>query len=351
MGRLMKSISYSIALLLLFVAPMFPRDGRAADVYFHIVRTKVVTQTVAPTSVMPDTGINYFVNATDPSSPRPEIGDPCYGQDAHYNPPARRRLYLTNSDGTVTDWVTSLMWMEYSGETTYTWQNAVNYCEALTHAGHLDWRLPNYYELASLSNFIYSKLPNNTFVVPMFQGDIDFYWTSSAYKHNFEEAWCMDYDYGRLVIENKNVSKNARCVRLSLPSASYVDNGDGTVADATSGLMWMQDTADTSGDSLLDSEDSVDWQSALAYCEDLSFAGYNDWRLPDIIELLNLVDVDEYSPAINGVFSSFANKYWSGSPFIKLPDRQSWYVDFSSGAVLLDDRLSPGYVRCVRGGP
>ena len=61
---------------------------------------------------------------------------------------------------------------------------------------------------------------------------------------------------------------------------SFADNGDGTVTDTATGLMWQQ------------ADDGVarDWGEALAYAEDLTLAGHGDWRLPNAKELQSIVD-------------------------------------------------------------
>ncbi|SLM31851.1 hypothetical protein MTBBW1_460007 [Desulfamplus magnetovallimortis] len=60
----------------------------------------------------------------------------------------------------------------------------------------------------------------------------------------------------------------------------FRDNGDATITDLATGLMWMKD----------DSGYGMVWQDALSYCEDLTFAGYSDWRLPNAKELQSIVD-------------------------------------------------------------
>ncbi|MFO8071460.1 MAG: DUF1566 domain-containing protein [Polyangia bacterium] len=70
-------------------------------------------------------------------------------------------------------------------------------------------------------------------------------------------------------------------------------SGDTFVADAATGLEWQQ--VSTNG--------MVSWKDALAHCEGLSFAGHDDWRLPDVVELSTLVDDEkEEPPAINTVY-------------------------------------------------
>ena len=69
---------------------------------------------------------------------------------------------------------------------------------------------------------------------------------------------------------------------------NFVDNGDGTISDLATGLMWLQDDAGP-----------MDWGDALEFSERLNFAGYDDWRLPDVKELQSIVDYGR-SPATSG---------------------------------------------------
>ncbi len=63
-------------------------------------------------------------------------------------------------------------------------------------------------------------------------------------------------------------------------SPSYLDNGDGSITDMNTGLMWQADLPDA----------KYTYEGALAYAENASIAGYTDWRLPSIKELYSLMD-------------------------------------------------------------
>ncbi|MBU1914685.1 MAG: DUF1566 domain-containing protein, partial [Candidatus Thermoplasmatota archaeon] len=52
--------------------------------------------------------------------------------------------FIDNKDGTVTDTRTGLMWEKETAPDTYTWEEALRYCEELRLAGHEDWSLPNF---------------------------------------------------------------------------------------------------------------------------------------------------------------------------------------------------------------
>jgi len=64
----------------------------------------------------------------------------------------------------------------------------------------------------------------------------------------------------------------ALCFSTNPVGAQLVDNGDGTITDPSSGLMWLKN-ANQAGT-------TMDWETANNWAENLVFAGYNDWRLP-----------------------------------------------------------------------
>jgi len=120
----------------------------------------------------------------------------------------------------------------------------------------------------------------------------------------------------------------------------FIDNGDGTVTDTSTGLMWQQATAG-----------SMDWQSALTYCENLSLAGHDDWRLPDRNELQSLVDYSRYNPSIDtGAFpDTVSYLYWSSTTSANYTS-SAWPVDFYYGSVGYYGKSNSCYVRAVRSG-
>ena len=136
---------------------------------------------------------------------------------------------------------------------------------------------------------------------------------------------------------------------VSFTSAALVDNGDGTVSDTETGLMWQQAEAG-----------SMNWQNALDYCEDLVLptGGYDDWRLPDRNELQSLVDYSYYNPAIYGHNINGAGKYfpgvlssyyWSSTTYANYT-YYAWHVNFYSGNVYVHNKTYSYYVRAVRSG-
>ena len=131
--------------------------------------------------------------------------------------------------------------------------------------------------------------------------------------------------------------------------AAFVDNGNGTVSDTRSGLMWQQDTARDAGGNY----DAMTWKEALAHCANLELplGGYTDWRLPTIKELRSLVDYSQYSPSINrNAFpDTVSSYYWSSTTYAN-GTSYAWYVYFNGGYGGTYGKSNGSYVRAVRGG-
>ena len=96
----------------------------------------------------------------------------------------------------------------------------------------------------------------------------------------------------------------------------------------------------------------MDWQEAPAYCEDLEWGGFNDWRLPSVVELSSIVDNGVTSPSIDDdAFPETVSSYfWSSSSYTPNAS-DAWRVNFHYGYVANGAKNYPYYVRCVRGGP
>ncbi|MBI4603717.1 MAG: DUF1566 domain-containing protein [Planctomycetes bacterium] len=135
----------------------------------------------------------------------------------------------------------------------------------------------------------------------------------------------------------------------------FVDHEDGTVTDICTGLVWQKDTADVNGDGLIDPlGDTLAWCEALSYCDGLSFAGHDDWRLPNVRELQSLVDYGRSNPAIDPAFGTLLEFYWSSTSNAETAN-DAWGVGFHVGYVGIrvksgDFDFSFNYVRAVRGG-
>jgi hypothetical protein len=128
------------------------------------------------------------------------------------------------------------------------------------------------------------------------------------------------------------------------PQPAYRDNGNGTVTDLNTGLMWQQGDAHNSS--------TRTWQQAVDYCSASALSDYHDWRLPSITELTSIVDYSRTNPAINTAYFPVCRSsyYWSGT--IAYSPLSAWLVAFFGyGADNWGSKDDYHYVRCVRGGP
>jgi len=144
----------------------------------------------------------------------------------------------------------------------------------------------------------------------------------------------------------------------SWPNSRYtINTAAGTVLDTQTNLMWMrcslgQTLASASCAGVANS--GHDWQQALAApiaTNTTGFAGFNDWRLPNIKELASLAALNCTGPSINEiVFPNTANDYWSASPDAN-DSSIAWQLNFFSGNDGAFDRSNGSRVRLVRTGP
>lgn len=163
---------------------------------------------------------------------------------------------------------------------------------------------------------------------------------------------------------------NNEIVRTT-PDNRYQDNGDGTVLDFQTGLMWQKCSLGQEGDDCIALGTAVfSWDKALQQVEILNssggFAGYSDWRLPNSKELGSLYEDACISPSVNSrlfpntLFTSLKENstrlynlryYWSSSPSVSLFST-AWRTEFSGSPVIsvhsISDRDSKSYVRLVR---
>lgn len=136
----------------------------------------------------------------------------------------------------------------------------------------------------------------------------------------------------------------ALMVILSLEVTAYdfTDNEDGTVTDNIRGFMWQQEDDDV----------QRNWEVSITYCEGLSLADHDDWRLPNYKELSSIVDYNEFNPAIDDTYFLNTNSsyYLSSTPSVGYPSL-TWYVNFYDGYVdYYQESNGEYFVRCVRGG-
>ena len=290
----------------------------------------VEIRAISPEAPLPDTGQETCRDLSGRS-----ISCEGTGQDGDY---AIRPMELyDNGNGTVTDAVTGLYWQKAENVAAYSAIVAASVCDTLTLAGYGDWRLPSALELMTLVN--YERLSPAIDPVLFPSASSSMYWSASTDAVSTNFLWGVDFYTGQLAIAGTANEYPVRCVRNGAAgSPTLTDNGNGTVFDRSSGLMWQQAEGGEGN-----------WDEALTFCEDLDLAHYTDWRLPTVKELRSLIDEGRSQPALDtGYFpEAAAAAYWSSTNYI--PNAFSvWKVDFRDGIVNSDLRSSLQRIRCVR---
>ena len=144
-------------------------------------------------------------------------------------------------------------------------------------------------------------------------------------------------------------------VPATAPDERFQANADGTVTDLVTGLMWKQCQEGRKGENCRGAVQVFSWQEALARAHSTVFAGYKDWRLPNLKELESLLELGCVNPSINARFfpNTAALEFWTSTPSIYGEIgglRYSWFIDFDQG-VYDDNSRDFGYpIRLVRGG-
>ena len=253
-------------------------------------------------------------------------GEDFYGQNANY--PGNEPYYVDNGDGTVTDMISGLMWQnsfDHNGDGTVDYDDKLTYDEILAIAdtvstgGHDDWRVPSIKEQYSL--IMFSGRDISGFEGSSTDGLIPFintdffeyaYGDTDAGERLIDVQCASTNEYVSLEVERTVFGVNFADGRIKgygmqmmgqekafnylmvRGNASYginefIDNGDGTITDHATELMWMEE----------DNTEGLLWKNALSYAENMIYAGYSDWRLPDAKELQSIVDYTR-SPATSG---------------------------------------------------
>ena len=257
------------------------------------------------------TGLSICADDTGLKINCPNEGEDFYGQDAQY---AARRACVRRSytalpkpeeDSSpykrVKDNVTGLTWLITSDSVSFADKDTA--CSAITYMD-TEWRLPTPKELLSIADneYLYGSAIDPIYFETLYgqadSHDIIVVWTDSAQNVFYDIIGGYTFvlseeDLGYLSdIQNLLVCVSGEKYG-EVKSEDYEiieKDGDKMVRDSSTGLIWQKDSV--SGNL---------WKEALEYCENLSYGGYTDWRLPNKNELITLFDYSKQ----DGIMSSF----------------------------------------------
>ncbi len=246
-----------------------------------------------------------------------ESGQDFYGQDSSYI--TNTMYFVDNGDGTISDMNTGLMWIQ-NVDDKMTYAEAVEYADGFSFGGYDDWRLPTIKELYSLIDF-----SGDTDDIPYIDTRFfEFHWGDETGERSIDSQYASSTLYESTTMNGNETmfgvnfadgrikgypTRKTFYVILVRGNMSYgenlfVDNGDGTISDLATGLMWMKDDSGA----MLD-KGELNWQEGLEWVENLNYAGYDDWKMPDAKELHSIVDYTRSpdttdSPAIDPIFEA-----------------------------------------------
>lgn len=282
-----------------------------------------------------------------------------YAQDAYYAKhgvcvPHDLQSKTIADDTIVKDSNTKLEWQQTGPTEKYSWEDAVSYCENLEYGGQKDWRLPSPHEFLTIADRSKYDPPLDTVFFPNMKCSTDImigstcydFWTSKEYSRDSQEyafvfstsnsGGILDksktYTSGSTVYNNKYA---VICVRGNeLPVSSFKTKqvgSDTVVVDSVNGLMWQQ-TYETN------------W--IADYCSNLTYAGYSDWRLPNINELATLAKYDKTEAPFSD-FPDMPEGYFYSSTKNPKPNGSTSSSTYSSLNFYFGGE-SKYYIRCVR---
>ncbi len=327
---------------------------KTAIIYIFITLLFPISTLAGP---VPDTGQTKCYNNTM-EIPCPQPGEMFYGQDAQYtiNPHSYTKLDASGNDLAdeaaswvmVRDNVTGLIWEVktddgsiHDRDDQYTWYEAkdifVPALNAQSFGGFSDWRLPTVKELSFL---IVDSGSTPLIDLTIFPNGNGAYWTETTHAKYSGNGWWVVFGDGGVVTGSKSFYFKIRAVRggNDWPFQKFVNNGHsvfegGTVTDTYTGLMWKKEVSSFQN-----------WEDALSYSENLEFAGYDDWRVPNINEIISIVPYNRWSPALDpSIFIGLDSEWGSSQKYTSATTRslnptRVFYADNSQAGIAGSDK-------------
>jgi hypothetical protein len=290
---------------------------------------------------------------------------------------------------TVIDNHTGLMWTQNASLFYFpmSWDealNAVQEINKLGFCGYQNWKIPNRKELFSLISYktINPSLPLGHPFTDLFAG---YYWSSSTCTRLPNQAWYIHLGGARvfkgmkygsyMVWPVRTVDKHYKSSLLPTGQKSCFDESGriidcyhtGQDGEIQAGLKFTMDRFTKHKETIRDNythltwledanvhKDMMDWKSAFDLISRMNSEiayGHNDWRVPNIIELESLTDMEQHSPALSKdhPFSDVQEFYWS-STTSTYDMNYAWVLYMIDGAVGVGHKpLSEFYLWPVRG--
>jgi len=266
-------------------------------------------------------------------------------EDADYNDPSNQPSYtkLDAEGGPLPDnaeqWalirdnITGRIWEAKTDDDSihdrdklFTFEDAQDHVRQLNKmkfGGYSNWRMPNLKELSSVIHFGKTLPSINAQYFPYQYSS--FYWSSTECVDDDRYAWGVYFQRGVALNHFKRIRYFLRAVCLDSGGLEHVnkysdqasrfhDNGDGTITDFATGLMWQKGYAAVGNAEK--ATHTFKWREARAFCEESDYAGFKDWRLPNINELISIVDYTKTNPAIYDVFENEMKRqrFFSSTP-------------------------------------
>ena len=296
-----------------------------------------------------------------------------YGDDGYYQKgaPWPSPRFESLGSGTVRDNMTGLIWGEGVVVPSSSWSLALSSAAAVTMGGYNDWRVPNRFELQSF--FHYGESSQVTWLKPPFLNTLvdSEHLTSTVSAQDSVNIWACVFDENKITTFNSGSGFNVRVVRGSSkvipvtgqtvsyatgddgyyqegvpwPVPRFVANGNGTITDKLTGLMWEQSPPGSPSES---------WGDAIAYAESLVLGGHGDWRVPNVNELTTLIHCGESNIAAwlnTQGFSLIEGVSCWTSTTRSNDDTVAFHIDMISGGMSYTVKTDGSlYVLSVRGG-
>lgn len=287
----------------------------------------------------------------------PGCGDvTCNASMPHFViPPTSDHSYFERtgeSEALVADLITGLEWQGCNAglsggdcgtgtASELNWANALTYCDELSWGGHEDWYLPDFFEAMSIMD--YDVAERSSVDPSVFPASSSNFWTSQHAGSDdvYVASTYLGVGSGAVWKDAEADLHEVRCVRRAASGAGVVavdrfevsTSGDRTVKDRVTGLVWQGCVAGQSGEDCRGAGTALAAADFLAHCQELEYAGYSDWRLPQFKEAQSALTVGSrpFFPEeiADHLFSDYVSS-WYGNEALTPVLLSSWDADHTS---------------------